>query len=180
MVVTCLVHIAIDEPEEIIIVLCVVESSSRRFSSCCYVRRFYVFYFFSSRRRHTRYWRDWSSDVCSSDLLVVRLLQGHGRRAQGAALALYEPALRGVGLDHHRELEPVALGGERSRLLLPCELLALDPQRLLQLADPAPHLEPAARGKAQVGPLVRVLDRVDPRAPEPGLQDLVPELVWVL
>src|SRR3712207_6930948 len=25
--------------------------------------------FFASRRRHTRYWRDWSSDVCSSDLL---------------------------------------------------------------------------------------------------------------
>src|SRR3712207_9249768 len=24
--------------------------------------------FLSSRRRHTRYWRDWSSDVCSSDL----------------------------------------------------------------------------------------------------------------
>src|SRR3712207_8019168 len=24
--------------------------------------------FFSSIRRHTRYWRDWSSDVCSSDL----------------------------------------------------------------------------------------------------------------
>src|SRR3712207_7601437 len=27
-----------------------------------------VIFFFSSRRRHTRYWRDWSSDVCSSDL----------------------------------------------------------------------------------------------------------------
>src|SRR3712207_9422480 len=27
-----------------------------------------TFFFFSSRRRHTRYWRDWSSDVCSSDL----------------------------------------------------------------------------------------------------------------
>src|SRR5947209_14056502 len=27
-----------------------------------------AFFFFSSRRRHTRYWRDWSSDVCSSDL----------------------------------------------------------------------------------------------------------------
>src|SRR3712207_7079127 len=26
-------------------------------------------FFFSSRRRHTRYWRDWSSDVCSSDLV---------------------------------------------------------------------------------------------------------------
>src|SRR3712207_8741056 len=25
-------------------------------------------FFFSSKRRHTRYWRDWSSDVCSSDL----------------------------------------------------------------------------------------------------------------
>src|ERR1035437_405299 len=28
----------------------------------------FCFCFFSSRRRHTRYWRDWSSDVCSSDL----------------------------------------------------------------------------------------------------------------
>src|SRR5207253_5464653 len=27
------------------------------------------FFFFSSRRRHTRWPRDWSSDVCSSDLL---------------------------------------------------------------------------------------------------------------
>src|SRR5215475_11423088 len=30
---------------------------------------FYIFFFFfSSRRRHTRFSRDWSSDVCSSDL----------------------------------------------------------------------------------------------------------------
>src|SRR6185295_11048707 len=29
-------------------------------------------FFFSSRRRHTRYWRDWSSDVCSSDLRAAR------------------------------------------------------------------------------------------------------------
>src|SRR5947209_6526663 len=29
------------------------------------------YFFFSSRRRHTRYWRDWSSDVCSSDLLIM-------------------------------------------------------------------------------------------------------------
>src|SRR5690606_40399550 len=28
----------------------------------------YVIFFFSSRRRHTRFSRDWSSDVCSSDL----------------------------------------------------------------------------------------------------------------
>src|SRR5438067_8395709 len=30
---------------------------------------FFCFFFFSSRRRHTRSKRDWSSDVCSSDLL---------------------------------------------------------------------------------------------------------------
>src|SRR2546430_10974254 len=29
------------------------------------------FFFFSSRRRHTRFDCDWSSDVCSSDLLLV-------------------------------------------------------------------------------------------------------------
>src|SRR5207247_4878415 len=28
----------------------------------------FFFFFFSSRRRHTRSTRDWSSDVCSSDL----------------------------------------------------------------------------------------------------------------
>src|SRR5947209_13060072 len=32
-------------------------------------------FFFSSRRRHTRYWRDWSSDVCSSDLPGAELCQ---------------------------------------------------------------------------------------------------------
>src|SRR5690554_3801043 len=31
-------------------------------------RSFSLFFFFSSRRRHTRCGRDWSSDVCSSDL----------------------------------------------------------------------------------------------------------------
>src|SRR3712207_74861 len=29
--------------------------------------------FFSSRRRHTRYWRDCSSDVCSSDLVLNKV-----------------------------------------------------------------------------------------------------------
>src|SRR5256884_4471828 len=29
-----------------------------------------IFFFFSSRRRHTRCSRDWSSDVCSSDLFL--------------------------------------------------------------------------------------------------------------
>src|SRR5690348_17949156 len=29
-----------------------------------------IFFFFSSRRRHTRWTGDWSSDVCSSDLIL--------------------------------------------------------------------------------------------------------------
>src|SRR6266516_2413523 len=33
---------------------------------------FYCYFFFSSRRRHTRSYGDWSSDVCSSDLEIMR------------------------------------------------------------------------------------------------------------
>src|SRR5699024_11918680 len=35
-----------------------------------------MFFFFSSRRRHTRSKRDWSSDVCSSDLLSLMAIPG--------------------------------------------------------------------------------------------------------
>src|SRR2546429_8524746 len=39
-------------------------------------------FFFSSRRRHTRCSRDWSSDVCSSDLNArfQKFLRDHGHR----------------------------------------------------------------------------------------------------
>src|SRR5215217_9422028 len=50
-----------------------------------YVDEFFnvEFFFFSSRRRHTRYWRDWSSDVCSSDLEAgVALLERAGRNVR--------------------------------------------------------------------------------------------------
>src|SRR5699024_11608205 len=49
-------------------------SSSPYFSvfDLCYPVCFlFFFFFFSSRRRHTTSKRDWSSDVCSSDLLNV-------------------------------------------------------------------------------------------------------------
>src|SRR5690606_40368254 len=42
------------------------------------------FFFFSSRRRHTRFSRDWSSDVCSSDLALV---------ATGRADVMLDPVL---------------------------------------------------------------------------------------
>src|SRR5690606_39516113 len=37
-----------------------------------------VWFFFSSRRRHTRFSRDWSSDVCSSDLTMLPYLAALG------------------------------------------------------------------------------------------------------
>src|SRR5699024_6406305 len=39
---------------------------------CPYCREPLLYFFFSSRRRHTRSKRDWSSDVCSSDLIEFR------------------------------------------------------------------------------------------------------------
>src|SRR2546429_6578942 len=38
------------------------------------------FFFFSSRRRHTRCSRDWSSDVCSSDLIAPATAQTAARQ----------------------------------------------------------------------------------------------------
>src|SRR5207249_6509167 len=39
-------------------------------------------FFFSSRRRHTRSKRDWSSDVCSSDLTTFMPISRYGRIAR--------------------------------------------------------------------------------------------------
>src|SRR3989475_4913684 len=40
-----------------------------------------MFFFFSSRRRHTRFDCDWSSDVCSSDLMTVASRRPHAADA---------------------------------------------------------------------------------------------------
>src|SRR5690606_15629873 len=61
------------------------------------------FFFFSSRRRHTRFSRDWSSDVCSSDLTPVRTL---------------ETAVRQIGEGELDQMVPVASGNEVGRLSL--------------------------------------------------------------
>src|SRR2546422_5157927 len=64
-----------------------------------------VFFFFSSRRRHTRCSRDWSSDVCSSDLE-----QRLGRGGEPHAL----PLQLGEGVVPRRHLREGPLG------LAPC------------------------------------------------------------
>src|SRR5438105_7617322 len=53
----------------------------------------FCLFFFSSRRRHTRSTRDWSSDVCSSDLfrsLCQRRLPGDWEEAFGHGVVLLE------------------------------------------------------------------------------------------
>src|SRR5438034_5317796 len=71
-----------------------------------------VFFFFSSRRRHTRSLCDWSSDVCSSDLVEpVNLVAEENR----AAAFVLEPLLRLLDdLPHPRH----TLGHGRKRLEL--------------------------------------------------------------
>src|SRR2546429_6389081 len=80
-----------------------------------------VVFFFSSRRRHTRCSRDWSSDVCSSDLVheagrkaAPRLAAGAQPRAQRRR-PRYRPAWQDRSEEHTSELQ--------SRLHLVCRLL---------------------------------------------------------
>src|SRR3712207_7055874 len=89
-------------------------------SRLLYTAQEYLYYhiFFSSRRRHTRYWRDWSSDVCSSDLVRDREHDPRRRRAR-------RPEPRLAGRPAHRALRRSDRGHlGTDRVLLP------DPARL--------------------------------------------------
>src|SRR5207249_7613284 len=76
-----------------------------------YLSILYIFFFFSSRRRHTRSKRDWSSDVCSSDLQHdAAHPRADGRRVAHRAAAVQQ---RGP---HHARSEERRVGKEcRSR-----------------------------------------------------------------
>src|SRR5207253_3599248 len=59
------------------------------------------YFFFSSRRRHTRWPRDWSSDVCSSDLVPNNTVHLTGAQAS-SALKLLE------ALEDHDDVQNVS------------------------------------------------------------------------
>src|SRR3712207_8854145 len=86
----------------------------------------FVFFFFSSRRRHTRYWRDWSSDVCSSDLKpysvtsVVSGVPGHQRPGD---LLSHLPHFAGVDAADVRLRSEEHTSELQSRQYLVCRLL---------------------------------------------------------
>src|SRR5207245_631769 len=107
-----------------------------------------VCFFFSSRRRHTRCYRDWSSDVCSSDL--SQKLQD-GPRAPAP-----RNGARGVGtkkLWHPRHSRSrSALSRKRRRSLRSCQAQGARGRHLgLALAPPFP---PSARPAPQSSVLV--------------------------
>src|SRR5689334_5369493 len=130
------------------------QSIQRGGSWCCC-------FFFSSRRRHTRWNCDWSSDVCSSDLLEAAVLFGvllqllfelpHQRALRGEPLAygLLLRRARGQLLLHAGE---VALGS--GALLIRRRALALRLTGTL-LALRAFLLRPAAALRRVVEPLGR-------------------------
>src|SRR2546428_9057010 len=71
-----------------------------------------LFFFFSSRRRHTRSDRDWSSDVCSSDLLALARVMKAFKRWRGRAEHRYSALQLGA----HDRSEERRVGKEcRSR-----------------------------------------------------------------
>src|SRR2546428_4557407 len=75
--------------------------------------RLVCFFFFSSRRRHTRSDRDWSSDVCSSDLLDEAM-----EKVASEAGRSFDPRVVEVLQERYVELERKAqsYNAEASRL----------------------------------------------------------------
>src|SRR3712207_9281462 len=61
-----------------------------------YIVLYVFFFFFSSRRRHTRYWRDWSSDVCSSDLSMRDTFDADQPSRAATSLPCQPPTVRSV------------------------------------------------------------------------------------
>src|SRR6266508_4927633 len=78
-----------------------------------------LFFFFSSRRRHTRWPRDWSSDVCSSDLADFIARKERKPRVQQAQFQVLAQEKR------LRRAEQCQVGAFH----------VLDPHELLELAE---------------------------------------------
>src|SRR5438067_1424579 len=78
-------------------------------------------FFFSSRRRHTRSKRDWSSDVCSSDLLNVGTISPGGTQHLAGELFLSTAGIEALVVPHKTTGEViVAVRSEERRVGKEC------------------------------------------------------------
>src|ERR1019366_2299324 len=82
----------------------------------CAMIYLFFFFFFSSRRRHTRWVSDWSSDVCSSDLLVD-LMSELLRTGRMNSMGRFEDAGQRIAVD--RADDNVYLKSDVSNLAQP-------------------------------------------------------------
>src|SRR5436189_1086685 len=98
---------------------------------------FYCFYFFfSGRRRHTRYIGDWSSDVCSSDL-ILKVERGVVRVADAKGQPPTIPFWLGEGPSRTAELS-AEIAELREQCTNPQMLeheIGLPPEAAVQIAD---------------------------------------------
>src|SRR5690606_39821696 len=76
-------------------------------------------FFFSSRRRHTRFSRDWSSDVCSSDLLPIEVHRPVTAKDRARALELLDV----LGLANFEKRYPHELSGGMQQRVSICRAL---------------------------------------------------------
>src|SRR5882757_2146225 len=122
------------------------------------VRRLIRFlFFFSSRRRHTRYWRDWSSDVCSSDLL------GECRSGKPRAAAEIDGALEKRRLLRGRSYREHRLEQQLRRAVIElAQQRGFEARRVL--VEQRPNIAPRHR---------RQLFRAEPHQPHCGAMAIV-------
>src|SRR5271163_3397122 len=113
----------------------------------------FVFFFFSSRRRHTRSDRDWSSDVCSSDLgldhqLVSKSQQPLHQRNQ---FALLQHGLSAGELDqlYGRELRDLGYDFILVQLVAACEGVFRVAPGAAQIASGETHEDARKAGEAR-------------------------------
>src|SRR6266496_4521762 len=107
------------------------------------------FFFFSSRRRHTRSLRDWSSDVCSSDLrrdhaLLVLMIQTGVRVSELVGLRVCDVHL---GIGPH--IRVVGKGRKKRSTTLTRETVAILRQWVTERrGEPADPLFPTRQGRS--------------------------------
>src|SRR3712207_1833004 len=138
--------------------------------------------FFSSRRRHTRYWRDWSSDVCSSDLRKHRAVPLRIDSTRRLVVALSDPtdihALEDLQVASGYRIAPVVATEEDIRRTQ-AKIFAIG-EEVTKLLEEAAGAEVKDHAELDLGveahpdekPIIRLVSSVLQRALGDGASDI--------
>src|SRR5256885_12137014 len=110
------------------------------------------FFFFSSRRRHTRLQGDWSSDVCSSDLVSPQMLIEGDEVLLLPAMTRYEQPGGGTETTTERRvvLSPEIPGPRPGEARAEWDIFAEVGRRARPEAAPGLGLRSAAKIRAEI------------------------------